>query len=120
MHCVSSYPCEPNNLNFKKFENIKKLSPIYGYSGHYNGIDDAIVAISNGAKYVEKHFTVNKKLPGRDNKFAILPSDMMRISKFRDFYNKSNKFKGLNVQKCEMDIYKNYRGDGVQNKKKLI
>ena len=110
MHCVSSYPCEPNNLNFKKFENIKKLSPIYGYSGHYNGTDDAIVAISNGAKYIEKHFTVNKKLPGRDNKFAILPSDMMRISKFRDFYTKSYKFKGLNVQKCEMDIYKNYRG----------
>ena len=118
MHCVSSYPYELNNLNFKKFENIKKLSPIYGYSGHYNGIDDAIVAISNGAKYVEKHFTVNKKLPGRDNKFAILPSDMMRISKFRDFYNKSNKFKGLNVQKCEMDIYKNYRGRWSGNNKK--
>ena len=110
MHCVSSYPCEANNLNFKKFENIKKLSPIYGYSGHYNGIDDAIVAISNGAKYIEKHFTVSKKLPGRDNKFAILPEDMMKISKFRDFYNTSYKFKGLNVQKCEMDIYKNYRG----------
>ena len=110
MHCVSSYPCEANNLNFKKFENIKKLSPIYGYSGHYNGINDAIVAISNGAKYIEKHFTISKKLPGRDNKFAILPDDMMKISKFRDFYNTSYKFKGLNVQKCEMDIYKNYRG----------
>ena len=110
MHCVSSYPCELENLNFKKLENLKELSPIYGYSGHYSGIEDAIVAICNGAKYIEKHFTINKKLPGRDNKFAILPSDMQKISNFRDFFIKSNIFKGLNVQKCEMDIYKNYRG----------
>ena len=60
MHCVSSYPCELENLNFKKLENLKELSPIYGYSGHYSGIEDAIVAICNGAKYIEKHFTINK------------------------------------------------------------
>ena len=110
MHCISSYPCEPKNLNFKKINYIKKLSPIFGYSGHYNGIDDAIVAISNGATYIEKHFTINKKLPGRDNKFAILPEDLSKLSSFRDFFTKSYNFKGLNVQKCEMDIYKNYRG----------
>ena len=110
MHCVSSYPCESMNLNFKKIEYIKKLSQIFGYSGHYNGIDDAILAISNGASYIEKHFTTDKKLPGRDNQFAILPNDLLKISKFRDFYNKSIKFQGLDVQKCEMDIYQNYRG----------
>ncbi len=110
MHCVSSYPCDPVNLNFGKIEYIKKLSPIFGYSGHYNGIDDAIIAISSGAQYVEKHFTIDKKLPGRDNKFAILPNDLVKISKFRDFYNQSIKFKGLDIQKCEMDIYQNYRG----------
>lgn len=110
MHCVSSYPCDPTNLNFKKIEYIKKISRTYGYSGHYNGIEDAILAISNGATYIEKHFTINKELPGRDNKFAILPDDLAKISEFRKFYNMSYKFKGLNVQKCEMDTYKNYRG----------
>tara|TARA_Y100000992_G_scaffold301367_1_gene272101 strand:- start:3716 stop:4531 length:816 start_codon:yes stop_codon:yes gene_type:complete len=110
MHCVSSYPCNPNNLNFKKIEFIKKLSPIFGYSGHYEGIEDAILAMSRGSSYIEKHFTTNKKLPGRDNKFAVLPEEFKKISKFRDFYNNSNQFKGLNVQRCEMDIYKNYRG----------
>ena len=65
MHCVSSYPCEPNNLNFKKFENIKKLSPIYGYSGHYNGIDDAIVAISNGANMLKNILRLTKNFRKR-------------------------------------------------------
>lgn len=110
MHCISSYPCNEKNLNFKKIDFIKILSKTFGYSGHYSGIDDALVAISLGASYVEKHFTIDKKLPGRDNKFAILPSELERLCKFRDFYSDSIVFKGLNVQKCEFDIYKNYRG----------
>jgi sialic acid synthase SpsE len=110
MHCISSYPCNSNNLNFKKFDYIKSLSPNFGYSGHYSGIEDALVAISHGASFIEKHFTINKKLPGRDNKFAILPDDLKMISNFKNFYVSGRKFKGLNVQKCERDIYKNYRG----------
>ena len=110
MHCVSSYPCEPKNLNFNKINFLKLLSPTFGYSGHFNGIEDAIVAISNGATFVEKHFTINKKLPGRDNKFAILPKDLKKLSNFRDFYSSGSVFKGLDIQNCELDIYKNYRG----------
>ena len=110
MHCVSSYPCDSSNLNFKKIDFIKKISPTFGYSGHYNGIEDAILAITKGAKFIEKHFTIDKNLPGRDNKFAILPNDLNKISNFREIFIQSLKYKGLNVQKCEMDIYRNYRG----------
>ncbi len=110
MHCISSYPCEVHNLNFKKIEYIKNLSSLFGYSGHYSGIEDGILAISKGAIFIEKHFTINNSLPGRDNKFAILPNHMKKLSEFRDFFLKSEKFKGLNVQKCERDIFNNYRG----------
>ncbi len=110
MHCVSSYPLDGKNVNFPKFHQLKKINKYVGYSGHFSKIDDAILAVSLGASYVEKHFTINKKLPGRDNKFAILPEDLKRICTFRDNYNLMNINKGKNVQKCEMDIFKNYRG----------
>jgi len=110
MHCVSAYPCNIDRINLPRLNKLKKFSFELGYSGHYPGIDDAVAAICNGAKYVEKHFTINNKLPGRDNKFAILPKDLKMLSDFRYNYEKMLIGRGLNLQKCEMDIYRNYRG----------
>ncbi len=110
MHCVSSYPLEEKNVNFPKFLKIKSSHSQIGYSGHLKGISDAIAAISLGAQIVEKHFTIDNNLPGRDNQFAVLPEDMKKICDYRDsFYNMSLD-KGLDIQECEMDINKNYRG----------
>jgi len=64
----------------------------------------------NGVPYIEKHFTTDKDLPGRDNKFAILPEEFLSISKFRDNYIKMSLDRGLDLQECEKDIYNNYRG----------
>ncbi|MDC3053338.1 N-acetylneuraminate synthase family protein [Candidatus Pelagibacter sp.] len=110
MHCVSSYPSEPNMINMPRLEKIKKLTKKIGFSGHYKGIDDALIAISMGSLYIEKHFTINNNLPGRDNKFALLPDDLKRLSIFRDNYSKMTIYKGLNLQKSEYDIFQNYRG----------
>ncbi len=110
MHCVSSYPCEAKNVNFSKFYLLKKLSKEIGYSGHLKGIYDGIAAISIGANYIEKHFTINNKLPGRDNKNAILPKDLKRLSDFRDTFYLMNINRGRDLQSCEKDIYSNYRG----------
>ncbi len=110
MHCVSSYPCNLENINFPRLKKLKQISGEIGYSGHYSGVDDAVAAITLGATYIEKHFTIDKDLPGRDNKFAILPSDFNLISTFRDNYSKMNIDKGLDLQECEKDIFNNYRG----------
>lgn len=110
MHCVSSYPLTSKNCNFKKFDYLKKFSNRVGYSGHYQGIDDALFAIEKKALIIEKHFTINHKLPGRDNKFALLPKDFKFLSNYiltRKYFEVD---KGLDIQKCEKDIYKNYRG----------
>ena len=115
MHCVSSYPLSYENVNIPKLLQIKKKHNQFGYSGHSKGIDDAIAAICLGSLVVEKHFTVNNDLPGRDNKFALLPEEMKKISKFRDIFSKMSENKGLDVQECEIDIYKNYRGRWSKN-----
>ena len=110
MHCVSSYPCDIKTINLPRIGALKKISKEVGYSGHYHGVEDALGAISLGCQYVEKHFTINRKLPGRDNKFAILPDDLKNISNFRDLYQSMNTNKGLDLQTCEMSTYKIYRG----------
>jgi len=110
MHCVSSYPCPPEKVNLPRLEYMKKFTKNIGYSGHFYGIDDAIAAICAGATYIEKHFTIDNNLDGRDNKFALLPKDLNRLSLFRDNYTKMIFDKGVDLQESEMDTFNNYRG----------
>ncbi len=110
MHCVSSYPLAAENVNFNRMHELSKLFDDIGYSGHFSDIDDAVIAICYGAKYVEKHFTIDKSLPGRDNKFAIDEKQLLKLHKFRENYVKMNIDRGLDLQECEKDIYNNYRG----------
>ncbi len=110
MHCVSSYPCPPEKVNLPRLEYMKKFTKNIGYSGHFYGIDDAIAAICAGATYIEKHFTIDNSLDGRDNKFALLPKDLNSLSMFRDNYTKMIIDKGVDLQDSEMDTFNNYRG----------
>ena len=110
LHCVSSYPLKYENTNFSKFFYLKDKFTKVGYSGHCIGIDDAIFAISNGAVAVEKHFTSDNNLPGRDNKFAILKSDLKKLCDYQKKVSDMTINHGLDLQKSEIDAYKNYRG----------
>ncbi|MDC0446195.1 N-acetylneuraminate synthase family protein [Candidatus Pelagibacter sp.] len=111
LHCVSSYPCNFDELNFNKFFELKNISKNeVGYSGHFHGIKDAIIAITLHASFVEKHFTIDNNLPGRDNKFAILPKDLKELTNFNNDYSLMLSKKNKDLQENEMDIYNNYRG----------
>lgn len=110
LHCVSSYPLDYKNSNFEKFFYLKDNFKNVGYSGHAIGINDAIFALSHGAKVVEKHFTIDNNLEGRDNKFAILPQELKLICDFeKDIKNMEIKH-GLDLQVNENEVYKSYRG----------
>lgn len=110
LHCVSSYPLEINKSNFEKFFYLKKNFKEVGYSGHCKGIHDAIFAISHGATVVEKHFTINNNLPGRDNKFALLPNELKIICNYFEVSKDFSIMHGLELQDCELDAFSNYRG----------
>ncbi len=110
MHCVSIYPLDSENANFKKFNYLKENFEIVGYSGHCKGINDALFALSNGASFVEKHFTIDNKLEGRDNKFAITPAELKTLCEFENDIKKFNIDKGLDLQEKEKDVFNNYRG----------
>ena len=72
LHCVTSYPVKDEfaNLNSVKYL-IDKLNFVIGYSDHTLGIEAAIAAVAKGAVYIEKHFTLNKKMKGPDHKSSL-------------------------------------------------
>jgi len=77
MHCVSLYPTPPENLNLKT---IQLFSSMYnfpiGFSDHSAGTLGAAIAIGYEACVIEKHFTLDKKLPGPDHTISVNPEEM--------------------------------------------
>lgn len=112
MHCVSSYPCDPSRLNLPRISVLQKLFPraTLGLSDHSSSTTLPAVSVAFGVEVVEKHFTVDNKLPGRDNKFALLPDDFLAMVRNFEEAKLACRFHGVGPQKAEEDIIDNYRG----------
>jgi N,N'-diacetyllegionaminate synthase len=76
LHCNTEYPTPMQDVNLKAMLTIKAAFPgiHVGYSDHTEGIEVPIAAVAMGATIIEKHFTLDKNLPGPDHK-ASLESD---------------------------------------------
>ena len=110
MHCVSAYPCESKLVNLSRISKLQSINKEVGLSDHSNGILSAIISFSMGVTLIEKHFTTDNKLPGRDNKFAILPKDLSQLVESANEFNlmRENKSKGFIKQ--ESEVRKIYTG----------
>ena len=80
MQCTSIYPCPPDQVGINVVEEFKKKYKKYdiGFSDHTKGNTAAILALSSGSIYFEKHLTFSKKMYGSDAKYATEP---------KEFYN---------------------------------
>jgi sialic acid synthase SpsE len=110
LHCVSSYPCEFKNANMKRINDLKRYSINVGYSGHCFGIHDAIYSLEFGVDVIEKHFTTDRNLPGRDNQFAIIESELKELCSYVDNRDIMGMHYGIDYLPCETDMRENYRG----------
>ncbi|MCX7920741.1 MAG: N-acetylneuraminate synthase family protein [Clostridia bacterium] len=80
LHCGISYPAPFDEVNIKAMETIKNAFNVnVGYSDHTAGIVVPIVAVSRGAKVIEKHYTIDKTLPGPDHEFALGPKELKEM-----------------------------------------
>ena len=110
MHCVSSYPCNPETANIGRINWLKELHDNVGYSDHTGSIIIPASAVVLGASVIEKHFTTDKSLPGRDNKFALDPNEFkLMSSNIREVELAMNDL-GIDYQDIESDTVNNYRG----------
>lgn len=110
LHCVSTYPCNPSMANLPRMNMLKPFGLPIGYSDHIQGVESAKVAIGEGAIVVEKHFTIDNDLPGRDNKFAILPHQMKDLTDYIQIRNQMFISHGDGFQESEVDSRNNYTG----------
>ncbi len=110
LHCVSAYPCDPKIANLKRINFIKKLSKEYGYSDHTPGIEIAKMSLEFDINFLEKHFTLDNSLPGRDNKFAILPEDLKNFKDYLNDREKAHIFHGNDFLKEEEEARNIYTG----------
>jgi sialic acid synthase SpsE len=110
LHCVSSYPCDYKNANLPKMLRIQKQYGKAGYSDHILGVESAKIAYLKGVTVIEKHFTIDKNLPGRDNKFSILPEEMNNLSEFIKNYQVMMVDHGTGYQDLEVNQRNFYSG----------
>lgn len=72
LHCVSDYPARVEELNLRAMDRLKRTFRLpVGFSDHSLGITVPIAAAALGANIIEKHFTLNKTLPGPDHKASL-------------------------------------------------
>ena len=80
LQCNTEYPTPLRDANVRAMLTIKKIFKVnIGYSDHTEGIESSLAATALGAKILEKHITLNKKLPGPDHKASANPKDFRKM-----------------------------------------
>ncbi len=77
LHCNTEYPTPMDDVNLKAMNHMaKELGVKVGYSDHTLGIEVPIAAVALGACVIEKHFTLDRNLPGPDHAASLEPGEL--------------------------------------------
>jgi len=80
LHCVSNYPAAPADVNLRAMQTMAKAFQVrVGYSDHVLGNEVAFAAVAMGACVVEKHFTLDRNLPGPDHRASLEPDELAAL-----------------------------------------
>jgi N,N'-diacetyllegionaminate synthase len=97
LHCVSLYPTQNSQANISRMARIASLAPSgtpLGFSDHTIGTAAAFAAVACGAQIIEKHFTLDKTLPGPDQSMSSDPGEIKALRE-------------------QIDLARNIRGDAT-------
>jgi N-acetylneuraminate synthase len=80
LHCVSNYPAEPAEANLRAMQTMRAAFNLpVGFSDHTEGIDVSLAAVALGACVIEKHFTLDRTLPGPDHRASLEPAELRQL-----------------------------------------
>ncbi len=80
LHCVTEYPAPPDAVNLRAMDTMAAAFGLpVGYSDHTLGIEISLAAVARGAKVIEKHFTLDRTLPGPDHSASIEPGQLKQL-----------------------------------------
>ena len=90
LYCVSEYPTEPSDFNLGYIKDLKEEFDVpIGFSDHSTGIKASAIAMARGADLVEKHFTIDRRLPGGDQEVSIEPEELRTLVEYADLSHKT-------------------------------
>lgn len=80
LHCTTNYPTPPGEVNLRAMLTLRNAfhTPV-GYSDHTRGIEIPLAAVALGAVVIEKHFTLDRTLPGPDHSASLEPPELLRL-----------------------------------------
>lgn len=82
LHCTTEYPTPMGEVNLYAMQSMgNALGVAVGYSDHTTGIEISVAAVSMGAQVIEKHFTLDRNLPGPDHKASLEPAELAALVK---------------------------------------
>lgn len=89
LHCTTSYPCPFDSVNLNAMNTLKNAFRLpVGYSDHTIGIEIPIAAVAMGAEIIEKHFTLDRTMPGPDHIASTEPNDFkLMVDSIRNVEN---------------------------------
>lgn len=80
LHCVSNYPATAEVVNLRAMETLARAFRVpVGYSDHTLGLDVALASVALGACVLEKHFTLDRALPGPDHRASLEPGELRAL-----------------------------------------
>ena len=80
LHCVSDYPADPADVNLRAMQTMRETFNVpVGFSDHTHGLEVALAAAALGASVIEKHFTLDRTLPGPDHRASLEPDELNRF-----------------------------------------
>jgi N-acetylneuraminate synthase len=80
LHCTTEYPAPVHEVNLRAMDTLATAFALpVGYSDHTEGIHVAVAAVARGARMIEKHFTLDRTLPGPDHKASLEPDELAQM-----------------------------------------
>ncbi len=79
-HSTSTYPCPPHELNLRMIHTLSKIYDVpIGYSGHETGLASSLAAAAMGARFIERHITLDRSMWGTDQAASLEPDGLRRL-----------------------------------------
>jgi N-acetylneuraminate synthase len=80
LHCVTQYPAPPSSVHLRAMDTMRDAFGLpVGYSDHTLGLEVSIAAVARGATVIEKHFTLDRGMPGPDHAASLEPGELKEL-----------------------------------------
>lgn len=81
LHCTTEYPTPYDQVNLRALDTLAAAFGLpVGYSDHTQGLEISLAAVARGATIIEKHFTLDRTLPGPDHKASLEPEELKALA----------------------------------------